>query len=106
IFCVEITTSAMHDRPDRSDRFATDVKRDQQAFFGCRNDWQQIGVTPLEMCEQQRAILVEHISAGAETARRATSDVRIPHARDGWPIESFAVSVRLFAVHRQQAKAG
>ncbi len=90
----------MHDRPDGSDGFAGDVKRNQQAFFGCRNDWQQIGVTPLEMSEQQGTVLIKHVSAGAEIARGPTSDVRIPHARDSWPIEPFASIVL-----RQQAKA-
>ena len=92
-------------RPYGSDRLAGDVKRDQQAFFGRRTDWHQIGVAPFEMSEQQGTILIEHVSAGAEIARGPTSDVGIPHAGDGWPIEPFAVNVRRFAIPRQQAKA-
>src|SRR5687767_2079681 len=57
------------------------------------------------MSEQQSAILVKHVSARSEVARRPTSDVRIPQARDRWPVESFAASVRPFTVARQQAKA-
>jgi hypothetical protein len=95
----------VHDRPDRSDCFAGNVKRHQQTFFRCRTDWQQIGVTPLEMFEQERAILIKHVSAWAEIARGSASDVRIPHAGDSWPIEPLAVSVRPFAIPRKQAKA-
>jgi hypothetical protein len=81
------------------------MKRNQQAFFGCRDHRPQIGVTPLEMSEQQRTILIKHVSARAEIARGSTSDVRIPQAGDSWPIESFAVRVRPSAISREQAKA-
>ena len=96
----------MHDRPDGPDRLAGDVKRDQQAFFGCRNYWQQIGVAPFEVSEQQGAILIKHVSAGPEIARRPTSDVRIPRAGDSWPIKPLAANIRRFTISRQQAKAG
>jgi hypothetical protein len=56
------------------------------------------------MSEQQGMILIKHVSAGPEIARGPTSDVWIPHAGDSWPIESFAGSVRPFAIPRQQAK--
>src|SRR4029077_1123791 len=105
IFCIELATVAVHDRPDGSDRLAGNVKRDQQAFFGCRIYWQQIGVAQFEMSEQQGTISIKHVSAGAEIARGPTSDVRIPHAGDSWPIEPLAANVRRFAILRQQAKA-
>src|ERR687898_3167095 len=95
----------MRDRPDGPDGLASDVKRDQQAFFGCRNDWHQIWVTPFEMLEQQSAILIEHVSTGAEVARGPTSHVRIPHPGDSWPIKPFAANVGRFAVPCQQAQA-
>ena len=95
----------MHDSPYGSHRLAVDVKRDQQAFFGCRIDWHQIGITPFEVGEQQCTILIEHVSAGPEITRGSTSDVGIPHAGDGWPIEPLAINVGRFAVPRQQAKA-
>jgi hypothetical protein len=74
VFGVELATVAVRNRPNGPHRLAGDVKRDQQTFFGCRNDWHQIGVAPFEMCEQQRSILIEHVSAGPEIARRATSN--------------------------------
>src|SRR5690349_22651872 len=95
----------MHDSPDGSDRFACNVKRDQQAFFGCRNDWQQIGVAPFEVPEEQGTILIEHVAAGAEVAWRPASDVWIPHACDSRPIEPLALKVRRLAIPRQLAKA-
>src|SRR5215472_1405477 len=95
----------MHDPPDGSDRFAANVKRDQQAFFGFRNDLQQIGVPSSEMVEEQGTILIKHVAAAAEVARGPTSNVRIPHACDSRPIEPFAVNVRRLAIPRQQAKA-
>jgi hypothetical protein len=96
----------VHDRPDRSDCCAGDVKRNQQAFFGCWKDWHQIGITPFEMCEQEGTILVEHISTRAEVPRGTASDMGIPHAGDGGPIKPFAANVRFLAISRQQAKAG
>ena len=65
----------------------------------------QVGVTPLEMFKQQRAILIEHVPAGPEIARGPTSDVVIPHSLDSRPIEPVAASVRRFAIPRQEAKA-
>jgi hypothetical protein len=82
------------------------VEWNQQAFFGCWYDWQQVGVAALEMFEQQGTILIKHVSAGAEVARGSTSDVGTPHASDSWPIESCAGNVRRFTIPRQQAKAG
>jgi hypothetical protein len=49
--------------------------------------------------------LIEHVSAGAEVPRSTASDMGIPLACDGGPIESFAANVRFFAIPRQQAKA-
>ena len=95
----------MHDGPDRPDRLAGDVKRDEQAFFGCRNDRAQIGVAPFEVSEQQGAVLIEDVSARAKIARGPTSHVRIPHAGDRWPIEPLAAHVRRLAIPRQQAEA-
>ena len=95
----------MHDSPYGSYRLAGDVKRDQQALFGRRIDWHQIGVTPFEMGEQQCTIVIEHVSARAKIARSSTSDVGIPHSGDSWPVEPFAVNVRRFAISCQQAKA-
>ncbi len=57
------------------------------------------------MSEQQRPVLIKHVSARAEIARRPTSDVRIPHAGDSWPIEPLAVSVGPFAIATEQTKA-
>jgi hypothetical protein len=98
-------TITVCDCPDRSDCFAVDVEWNQQAFFGCGYDWQQVGVAALEMSEQQGTILIKHVSAGAEVARGSTSDVGIPYPGDSWPIESFAGNVRRFTIPRQQAKA-
>src|SRR5260370_25544558 len=102
---MELATIAVHNRPDRSDGFAGDVKRDQQAFFGCRNDWHQIGITPFEMSEQQGTILIEHVSAGPEVPRGSPSDMVVPHAGDSWPIEPLAANVRSFSIPPPQAKA-
>src|SRR5688572_22516474 len=96
---------AVHDCPNGSNSLAGNVKGHEQAFFSCRNYWQQIGVAPFEMSEQQSSILIKYVSARAEIARGPTSDVRIPRARDSRPIESFAANVRRFAIFRQQAKA-
>jgi hypothetical protein len=57
------------------------------------------------MSEQQGTILIKHVSTGAEVPRSSTPDVRIPHAGDSWPIESFAANVRFLAISCQQAKA-
>ena len=105
ILCIELAAVAVHDSPYGSYRLAVDVKRDQQALFGRRIDWHQIGITPFEVGEQQRTILIEHVSARPEIARGSTSDVGIPHAGDGWPIEPLAINVRRFAIPRQQAQA-
>src|SRR6476660_813470 len=56
------------------------------------------------MSEQQRSISIEHVAAGAEIARRATSDVRAPGARDRWPIKPLAANIRRLAIPGQQAK--
>jgi hypothetical protein len=48
----------MHDRPDGSDRPASDVERDQEAFFSRWIDWYQIGVASFEMSEQEGTILI------------------------------------------------
>lgn len=70
-----------------------------------RNDWSQIGVTPLEMFKQQGAILIEHVPAGPEIARGPTSDVVIPHSGDSRPVEPVTANIRRFAIPRQEAKA-
>src|SRR5262252_2917607 len=95
----------VHDPPNGSDRLTGDVKRDQEAFFGCRTDWHQIRITALEMSEEQSTFLIKHVSAGAKIARGPATDVGIPHAANGWPIEPHAVNMRRFAIPRQQAKA-
>jgi hypothetical protein len=82
------------------------VKRDQQAFFGRRNDWQEIGIAPFEMSEQEGTILIQHVSTGAEIAGGTSSLVRIPHAGYSWPVKALAAHVRRLAVLRQQAQAG
>ncbi len=57
------------------------------------------------MPEQEGAILVEHISTGAEIARSPASDVGIPRACDSRPIKPFAIDLRRFAISREQTKA-
>ena len=43
------------------------------------------------MLKQQCAVLIKHVTAGAEITRSATTNVRCPHASDGWPIESLVI---------------
>ncbi len=90
VFVVELAglrPIIVDDRPDRADRFALDVKRNQQALFDRRRHRQEIGVAPLGVPEQQGAVAIEHVAARAEVARRASADVRRPHAGDGRPVE-------------------
>ena len=89
----------MRDRPDRADRFPLDIKRNQQALFDRRRHRQEIGVAPLEVPEQQRTVAIEHVAARAEVTRRASADVRLPHAGDRRPVEPLSI-------FRQQADAG
>jgi hypothetical protein len=49
--------------------------------------------------EQHRNVAVEHIAARAEIARGAASDVLLPRAGNGCPVEPFFV-------FRQQTQAG
>src|SRR5256884_1835611 len=49
LFCVELAAVVVHDRPDRSDWYAADVEWNQQAFFACGNDRQQVGVAALSV---------------------------------------------------------
>jgi hypothetical protein len=55
--------------------------------------------------EEQGAILIKHVSAGAKIARGSATDVWIPHAGDSWPVELFAATVWRLAISRQEAKA-
>src|SRR5579863_231124 len=95
----------MQDRPDRPDGLASNVKRHEEALLRRRAERRQIGIASLEMSEHQRAIAIEHVSAGAEIARGPTPDVWTPHPGDSRPIEPLPADVRRFAIHRQQAKA-
>ena len=38
IFRVELTTITVRDRPDRSDRFTSNVERNQKAFFNLQSE--------------------------------------------------------------------
>lgn len=96
---------AVCDCPYRSDCFAMDVERNQQAFFGWRHDGQQVGISALGMSEQERSILIEHVSTWAAISVCPCTDVDAPHASDSRPIESSARSVRRFAISRQKAEA-
>src|SRR5580658_6425848 len=79
----------MHDPPYGSYGFAIDVTRNVQALFRRRDHRHQIGITALEVPEEDRAIAIEHVAAGAEITRRAAPDVRRPHAGDSGPIKPF-----------------
>ena len=82
-----------------ADRFAVDVKRDEQSLFGKRCRRTQIWITSLPVSEQHRNIAVEHIAARAEIARGATAGVWLPCPGNGCPVEPFFV-------FRQQTQAG
>ena len=52
VFVVElagIRPIIVDDRPDRADRFARDVKRNQQALFDRGHHRLKVGITPLEV---------------------------------------------------------
>ena len=51
IFAVELAGIIMRDRPDCADRFAGDVKGNQQALFDRGLHRQKIGVAPLGVSE-------------------------------------------------------
>ena len=91
VFTVELAAIIMRDRPDRADRFPLDIERNQQALFDRRRHRQKIGVAPLEVPEQQGTVAIEHVAARAEVARRASADVRLPHAGDRRPVEPFSI---------------
>jgi hypothetical protein len=65
----------MSKRPDRTESFSLDVKRNQQTLINWR--W-EIGVPSFEVPEQQGAIAIKHVAAKAEIARCASADVGFP----------------------------
>jgi hypothetical protein len=84
----EPATITVHDCPYRPDGFAPDVKRNKQALFRRRRNRQRRGVRSLEVWEQKGTVTIKYVSAGTGIARRPATDMRFPHALDGWPIES------------------
>src|SRR5262245_34498924 len=89
IFRIELAAIAVRDRPYCPDSLAPDVKRDQQALFHRGRYRDEVWVTPLEVSEQQCTVLIEHVSAGTEIARRPAANMPFPFASNGWPIKPF-----------------
>src|SRR5262249_16274262 len=88
---VESAKIIVTDRPNRTDRFAVNVKRNKQSFVGKRHRRAQIWIASFPMREQHWAIVVEHIAAWAEIARGSAADVRLPGASDTCPVEPLVI---------------
>src|SRR5262249_41867064 len=87
-----VAAIAVRDRPYCPDSLAPDVKRHQQALFHRGRYRDEVWVTPLEVSEQQCTVLIEHVSAGTEIARRPAANMPFPFASNGWPIKPFPPS--------------
>src|SRR6185437_1360777 len=84
--------------PNRADRPALDVERNQQALLRQRKRLRQIGIAPLPMRKQQWHVSIKHVATRTEAARRASAQMRRPLPCDRRPVEALAIL-------RQQAQA-
>src|SRR5258708_12614031 len=101
ILRVELAALIVGDGPDGADGFACEVKGNKEAFLDRRSDGVEIGVTPLQVSEQERYVAIQHVAAGAEIARRAAADVGFPYAGNGRPVEALSA-----VVGRKETEAG